>query len=135
MVQIVDTMRSATLSGQVVMPARVSGVTTAPSSMPISTKQIRASHSGTRVGRRNRAAVATASTEPETRPAGTPISVKVIPPAAAIASVSTTGRMSWRVGSSGSIGAVIHAASVPRRQMRLTQITPAVSWQLSGAFR
>ena len=39
------------LSGQVATPRSVSGVTTAPSRMPISTKQTRASHSGTFIGR------------------------------------------------------------------------------------
>ncbi len=52
------------------MPVSVSGVTTAPSEMPTITKHGRASRSGTFIGRPASAATATASIEPETRPAG-----------------------------------------------------------------
>ena len=52
--------------------------------MPISTKQTRAIGDGTRIGRPASAAIATASTEPETRPAGIPSLAKAMPPAAAI---------------------------------------------------
>jgi len=103
----VDTVRSATLSGQVVIPVSVSGVTTAPSSMPISMKHRRASHSGILVGRPASAAHATASTDPETSPAGTPIRLKPTPPAPATASVSATCRNSWRLGGRGSIFVIL----------------------------
>jgi hypothetical protein len=49
---------------------------------------MRASASGSRIGRPSNAAVATATTEPDTRPAGKPSKVNVSPPASAIASVS-----------------------------------------------
>src|SRR5690349_16640296 len=49
---------------------------------------MRASGSGTRIGRPSKAAVATATTEPDTNPAGKPSNVNVRPPASAIASVS-----------------------------------------------
>ena len=66
----VATASIATLSGHVAMLRNVSGVTIAPSSMPISTKHMRATVDGTRIGRPASAAMATASTEPETSPAG-----------------------------------------------------------------
>jgi hypothetical protein len=76
------------LSGHVAMPRSVSGVTTAPSRIPISTKHTRASGIGIFIGRPASAATAVASMEPDTRPAGTPIHIKPSPPTAAISSVS-----------------------------------------------
>jgi hypothetical protein len=49
---------------------------------------MRASIGGTRIGRPSKAAVATATTEPDTKPAGRPRKTQVTPPASAIASVS-----------------------------------------------
>ena len=67
-----DAIRRATLSGQDAIPCSVSGVTTAPKSIPISTKQTRASGNGTRTGRPASAATATASMDPDTNPPGNP---------------------------------------------------------------
>ncbi len=47
------------------MPCSVSGVTTEPSEMPISTKMTRVSQSGIFIGRRASAATATAMIAPE----------------------------------------------------------------------
>jgi hypothetical protein len=65
--------------------------------MPISTKQTRASVSGTKTGLPASAATATASTEPEISPAGKPTAVKASPPAAAMTSVSPR-RSSFSIG-------------------------------------
>src|SRR5262252_5447171 len=63
---------------------------------------MRAIPSGTRTGRPSKAAVATASTEPDTRPAGRPSQIKVTPPASATASVSEVStRMRRNAGSIG----------------------------------
>ncbi len=91
------------LAGQVAIPSSVSGVTTAPSNMPTSTKHNRASTCGTFIGRPMSATTATASIEPETRPAGNPISVKMTPPAVAISSVSAVWRSSRGAGKEGGI--------------------------------
>ena len=53
---------------------------------------MRASIGGIRIGRPSKAAVATATTEPDTRPAGRPRMTHVTPPANAIASVSAVSR-------------------------------------------
>ena len=76
------------LSGQSAMPWSVAGVTTAPRSMPMITKQTRASGSGIFIGRPTSAATATASIAPVTRPAGKPSRVNATAPVAAISSVS-----------------------------------------------
>jgi hypothetical protein len=72
--------------------------------MPTSTKQIRASASGTCMGRPASAATATASIEPATSPAGKPISAKASPPAAAISRVSAAGRDARSGDKDGGIG-------------------------------
>ena len=46
-----DTASNATLKGQVAIPDSVVGVTTAPSSVPMMTKQTRANNSGIFIGR------------------------------------------------------------------------------------
>ena len=71
--QMAATTRSATLSGQAAIPFSVSGVTTAPSRIPTSTKHSRAIGTGIFMGRPASAATATASIEPETNPPGKPI--------------------------------------------------------------
>src|SRR4051812_32972415 len=90
---IVATTSTATLSGQVATPRIVSGVTIAPNRVPIMTKATRVTGAGTRVGRPASDAIATASTDPETSPAGIPSQAKETPPAAAISRVSSGGRM------------------------------------------
>ena len=59
-------------------------------------KQTRASGSGTLIGRPISAAIATASTEPDTRPAGMPRSTNAMPPSAANSMVSTVASSSRR---------------------------------------
>ena len=91
------------LSGQVAMPWSVSGVTMAPSRMPISTRHTRVTGAGTCIGRPASAAMETASTEPEMMPAGIPSMAKLTPPAAAIASVSAVCNRSRGEGKEGSM--------------------------------
>jgi hypothetical protein len=74
------------------MPCNVSGVTTAPSEMPISTKIARINNVGISIGRPISEAPATANIEPDSQPAGTPERPKTAPPAAAIAKVSARWR-------------------------------------------
>ena len=74
------------------MPCSVSGVTTAPSEMPISTRRTRISGVGISIGRPASAAPATARIEPDRKPAGIPSRPSVRPPAAANASVSARWR-------------------------------------------
>ena len=102
--QIVAKASSAMLSGQVATPRNVSGVTIAPSRMPIIRKQRRATGSGTFIGRPIRAAIATASTEPETSPAGMPRKTKATPPAAATSRVSAVASRSRRGEMAAGIG-------------------------------
>ena len=71
--QTAATTSSATLSGQVTIPLSVSGVTTAPSRIPTSTKHKRATDSGIFTAQPASAATATVSIEPETRPPGKPM--------------------------------------------------------------
>ena len=54
------------------MPCSVSGVTTAPSDMPISTNIARIINVGISIGRPASEAPATARIEPDNQPAGTP---------------------------------------------------------------
>ena len=70
------------------MPCSVSGVTTAPSEMPISTRRTRSSGVGISIGRPASEAAATANIEPDRKPAGIPRKPSVNPPTAATASVS-----------------------------------------------
>ena len=83
---------TAMLSGYVAIPCNVSGVTTAPSDMPISTKMARINNVGISIGRPASDAPATARIEPDSQPAGTPMSPSAAPPAAARASVSARWR-------------------------------------------
>src|SRR5262249_24072582 len=76
------------------MPCKVSGVTTAPSDMPMSTNIARISGVGTNIGRAARAAPATARMEPDNQPAGTPARPSTAPPTAATPSVSARWRRS-----------------------------------------
>src|SRR5271165_6962234 len=94
----VATITIAMLTGQVAKLLIVSGVITAPSCMPITTKQTRASGAGTLTGRRSNAAAATASTDPQINPAGKPTSVNATPPASAMASVSAVSTSVRRAG-------------------------------------
>src|SRR6185312_4062474 len=118
--QIVEMASSVMLAGHVATPLSVSGVTTVPSTMPMATKHSRARPNGTFMGRPNSAATATASTEPETSPAGNPTTVKATPPASAISSVS-------QVSSNVRIGGM--AGSIEVDQCRLR---PAPSNDSSG---
>ena len=86
--------RIATLPGQLAMPLTISGVTTAPSITPTSTKEARAIGSVTVIGRPMSAAQATASIDPVTRPAGKPVAAMATPPSVAISRVSAVRRMS-----------------------------------------
>ena len=70
--RIEHSISSAMLAGQVATPRSVSGVTTAPSRMPMITEQNRASTSGSLTGLPSSAAPATATTEPDTSAAGSP---------------------------------------------------------------
>src|SRR5262245_8494825 len=81
-------IRTAMLSGYVAIPCSVSGVTTAPSDVPISTKIAHISSVGISIGRPAIAEPATARIEPDSQPAGTPISPSAAPPTAAVARVS-----------------------------------------------
>src|SRR6185437_912516 len=74
------------------MPCRVSGVTTAPSDVPIRTKIARISWVGIRSGRPANDEPATAKIEPDSQPAGTPTRPSAAPPAAAVTSVSARWR-------------------------------------------
>ena len=74
------------------MPCSVSGVTTEPSEMPISTSRMRIIAVGISIGRPASAAPATARIEPDRKPAGIPSRPSVRPPAKANASVSATWR-------------------------------------------
>src|SRR5450631_437614 len=74
------------------MPLSVAGVTTAPSEIPISTRRMRIGSVGIVIGRPASEAQATARIEPDSQPAGTPVSPSVSPPATANASVSATSR-------------------------------------------
>src|SRR5262245_9568972 len=76
------------------MPCKVSGVTTAPSDMPMSTNIARISSVGTDIDRPARAAPATARMEPDSQPAGTPARPSTAPPTAATPSVSARWRRS-----------------------------------------
>jgi len=69
-IRIEHSIKSAMLAGQVATPRNVSGVTTAPSRMPMITAQNLASASGSLTGRPASAAPATATTEPDTSAAG-----------------------------------------------------------------
>ena len=111
----VATITIAMLTGQVATPLIVCGVTTAPSRMPITTKQTRASGAGTLTGRRSNAAAATASTDPQINPAGKPTRVNATPPASAMTSVSAVARSVRGVGMGGGIG-LPHARCGLRRQ-------------------
>ena len=128
MMQTADTARIATLAGQVAIPFSVSGVTTAPSSIPIMMKQMRASGIGTFMGRPIRAAAATANIEPETRPAGRPIRAKPMPPAAPIVSVSPI----WIRSRRGDVGGGIdrsRTAGRLRESRPAPRILKALSWK------
>src|SRR6516162_8890212 len=99
-----ETMSSAMLSGQVAIPCKVSGVTTAPSRMPITTNATCASGTGIVIGRPSNAATAVASIDPDTKPAGMPIHVKPSPPARAVSKVSQKGSSARSAGTDGGIG-------------------------------
>src|SRR6516162_5332061 len=99
-----ETMSSAMLSGQVAIPCKVSGVTTAPSRMPITTNATCASGTGIVIGRPSNAATAVASIDPDTKPAGMPIHVKPSPPARAVSKVSQKGSSARSASAEGSIG-------------------------------
>ena len=86
--QMAATTRRATLKGHAAIPLSVSGVTTAPSRIPTSTKQRRASDAGIFTGRPASAAIATVNIEPATSPPGKPTKEKLTPPTAAMSSVS-----------------------------------------------
>ena len=90
------------LSGQSAMPRSISGFTTDPSRMPTSTKHTRATAAGTSMGRPLTPAIATASIEPDSRPAGSPMSVNATPPIKAMASVSARRARDRRGGDNGS---------------------------------
>ena len=89
------------LSGQSAMPRSISGFTTDPSRMPTSTKDTRATGGGTSMGRPLTPATATASIEPDTRPAGNPTSVNATPPIRATVSVSARRARDRREGDNG----------------------------------
>src|SRR5215831_1789512 len=74
------------------MPCSVSGVTTEPSEIPISTKIARVTKVGTSSGRPASEAAATARIEPDSQPAGNPVSPSAVPPLTAKASVSARRR-------------------------------------------
>jgi len=84
------------------MPCNVSGVTTAPSDIPIRMKIARIKDVGTCIGRPANDAPATARIEPDSQPAGMPTSPNAAPPTAANASVSPRWRSatmrSWVAG-------------------------------------
>src|SRR5262245_43094012 len=111
------TTRMATLSGQSAMPFSVSGVTTAPISMPSSTNASRASARGMTTGLPNTAATATASIEPEISPAGKPADAKTSAPSAANANVSAQRNKIFDGGADNGMGHR-HAARCRCRQMR-----------------
>ena len=83
---------SATLSGQVATPRRVSGVTAPPSEIPIRMKSTRAAGAGTSMGRPSNAAAPTAIIAPDSQPAGMPLNPRSAPPATAMITVSAKCR-------------------------------------------
>ena len=74
------------------MPCKVSGVTAAPSDMPMSMNIARINSVGMNIGRPATAAPATAKIEPDSQPAGTPARPSAAPPMAATPSVSARWR-------------------------------------------
>src|SRR5579883_2530249 len=73
----------------------------APSAMPTSTNTVRANGTGTVRGRPAMAATATATTEPEINPAGMPVELTAMPPAAPIARASAVRRTRVRSNGTG----------------------------------
>ena len=86
------------------MPCSVSGVTTAPSEMPMTTKIERVSSVGISSGRPAKAAADAVKIAPDSQPAGSPSMPKVAPPTAAMASVSATRRRVCRRSGDGVTG-------------------------------
>ncbi len=74
----------AMLSGQVIIPRKVSGVTTPPMAIPSTTEQRRASALGTWIGRPASAAAAANTIDPASHPAGNFAALNRKPPIAPI---------------------------------------------------
>jgi hypothetical protein len=74
-------MATATmLAGQVIIPCKVSGVTTPPIAIPSTIEQTRASGLGTSIGRPASAAIAANTIDPASHPAGNFAALNKKPP-------------------------------------------------------